>query len=59
MPSQKAIQALIELRRKQQQNQTAPSLVTDYNFDKPNETIQDLIQEEWTSKKNIKVYLIK
>ena len=44
MPSQKAIQALIELRRKQQQNQTAPSLVTDYNFDKPNETIQDLIQ---------------
>ena len=44
MPSQKAIQALIELRREQQQNTTAPSLVTDYNFDKPNETIQDLIQ---------------
>ena len=44
MPTQEAIQALLELRRKQQQNTTAPSGITDYNFDKPNETVNNLIQ---------------
>ena len=45
MPSQRAIEALIELRRKQQQNTTAPSLITDYNFNLPNQTIEDIVNK--------------